>query len=111
MSPTRSFIRPMQPRDPNEEHRTSTVLELFFDLVFVVAIGSVVSEWHHTIGDGHIAGDLVRYLLVFMGLWWAWMGFTWFANFFPVDDAPYPPLALPLTLPSPALAPPRPTPS
>jgi low temperature requirement protein LtrA len=28
----------MQPRDPDEGHRASTPLELFFDLVFVVAV-------------------------------------------------------------------------
>ena len=32
--------RPMLARDPHEQHRAATPLELFFDLVFVVAIAS-----------------------------------------------------------------------
>ena len=31
----------MQPRDPHEPHRTASTLELFFDLVFVVAISGI----------------------------------------------------------------------
>ena len=34
----------MAPRDPAEGHRVATPLELFFDLVFVVAIASAAAE-------------------------------------------------------------------
>ncbi len=27
--------------------------------------------------------------MVFMAIWWAWMGFTWFASSFDTDDAAY----------------------
>lgn len=29
---------------------------------------------------------MVSYLLVFFGIWWAWMNFTWFATSFDTDD-------------------------
>ncbi|GAB3877868.1 low temperature requirement protein A [Terrabacter terrigena] len=80
--------RRMQPRDPHEEHRVATPLELFFDLVFVVAIASAAGEWHHGLAGGHL-GDLVRFVMVFFAIWWAWMNYTWFASSYDSDDVPY----------------------
>ncbi|MDN4477646.1 low temperature requirement protein A [Demequina sp. SYSU T00039] len=76
----------MRPRDPGEEHRAATPLELFFDLVFVVAVSIAASELHHALAESHIASGLAGYLLVFFGIWWAWMNFTWFATSFATDD-------------------------
>ena len=28
-------------------------------------------------------------MMVFLAIWWAWMGFTWFASSFDTDDIPY----------------------
>lgn len=76
-------------RDPNDAHRTSTPLELLFDLCFVVAIASAASELHHSLIAGHLFPDLVSYLLVFFAIWWAWMNFTWFASAYDPDDVPH----------------------
>ncbi|NUR79252.1 MAG: low temperature requirement protein A, partial [Dermatophilaceae bacterium] len=78
----------MQPRDPHEEHRVATPLELFFDLVFVVAIASAAAEWHHGLAEGHL-GDLLNFVMVFFAIWWAWMNYTWFASSYDCDDVPY----------------------
>ena len=43
----------MTARSPHEHHRAATPLELFFDLVFVVAIAQAASGLHHAIGDAH----------------------------------------------------------
>jgi low temperature requirement protein LtrA len=32
---------------------------------------------------------VVSYLAVFFAIWWAWMGFTWFASAYDIDDVPY----------------------
>ena len=80
--------RRMQPRDPHEEHRVATPLELFFDLVFVVAIASAAAQWHHGLAEGHPA-DLVRFVMVFFAIWWAWMNYTWFASSYDCDDVWY----------------------
>ena len=40
MSGTVPWLRPMEGRSPDEAHRVATPLELFFDLVFVVAVAS-----------------------------------------------------------------------
>ncbi|MHA3834466.1 low temperature requirement protein A [Terrabacter sp. AAH1] len=80
--------RRMQPRDPHEAHRVATPLELFFDLVFVVAIASAAAQWHHGLAEGHL-GDLVNFVMVFFAIWWAWMNYTWFASSYDCDDVPY----------------------
>jgi low temperature requirement protein LtrA len=91
-------------RDPGEENRTSTSLELFFDLVFVVTVSATAQQWHQAIGAGHTGTGLLRFVQVMFAVWWAWMGFTWFANFFDVDDVPYRLLVLLQLLGSLALA-------
>jgi len=79
----------MTPRSPDEPHRTATPLELFFDLVFVVAVAQAAAALHHGITEGHAADALVSFGLVFFGIWWAWMSFTWFAASYDTDDIPY----------------------
>jgi low temperature requirement protein LtrA len=81
--------RPMGPRSPVEAHRSSTPLELFFDLCFVVAVAQAGSSLHHALTEGH-AGDAVSaFPMVFFAIWWAWMNFTWFASAYDNDDVPY----------------------
>lgn len=84
----RGFHVRMGGRDANEEHRASSPLELLFDLVFVVAIASLVLQLAHGFSDGHV--DAVGpFMFVFFAVWWAWMNFTWFASAYDTDDALY----------------------
>ena len=77
---------PMRPRDPHEPGRTASTLELFFDLVFVVAVSIAAVELHHALSDAHVAAGLGHYAVVFFAIWWAWMNFTWFATSYATDD-------------------------
>jgi low temperature requirement protein LtrA len=70
-------------------HRVSTPLELFFDLVFVVAIAQAAAGLHHAVAELHVVEGLIGYLMVFFAIWWAWMAFTWFASAYDCDDVPY----------------------
>ncbi len=79
----------MVARDADEPHRAATPLELFFDLVFVVAIAQAAAGLHHGIAEDHIAESIVNYGLVFFAIWWAWMAFTWFATSYDNDDVLY----------------------
>jgi low temperature requirement protein LtrA len=79
----------MTARSPHESHRTATPLELFFDLVFVVAIAQAASGLHHDITEAHVLHGLMSFLMVFFAIWWAWMNFTWFASAYDCDDVPY----------------------
>ncbi|GGC29986.1 putative low temperature requirement protein A [Brevibacterium sediminis] len=79
-------LSPMRPRDPGEEGRAASTLELFFDLVFVIAVSIASSHLHDTVTEGRLGDGVVNYLVVFFGIWWAWMNFTWFATSFDTDD-------------------------
>ena len=76
--------RPALLRSPNEE-RHATWLELFFDLCFVAAVAALAAELH---SDPSFAG-LWKFMGLFVPVWWAWMGFTWYATAFDNDDAVY----------------------
>ena len=80
---------PMTGRDPDESHRAATPLELFFDLTFVVAVAQSASALHHGLVEGHPGDVLLGFPLIFFGIWWAWMNFTWFASAYDTDDAFY----------------------
>jgi low temperature requirement protein LtrA len=90
-SPTAAgaWYRPMVARATDEEHRSATVLELFFDLCFVVAVASAASALHHEVAEDHVGDGVVGYASVFFAIWWAWMNFTWFASAYDTDDVAY----------------------
>lgn len=69
-------------RDINEENRTATPLELFYDLIFVVAIAHVAAAFHHGFAQNHIAHGVISFFMVFLAIWWAWNQYTWFASSF-----------------------------
>ncbi|MGH3571269.1 MAG: low temperature requirement protein A [Pseudonocardiaceae bacterium] len=87
--PRLSWRRRMTGRDPDEWHRASTPLELLFDLTFVVAVAQAGTQLHHALAAGHAGHAVAGYVLVFFGIWWAWVNFTWFASAYDTDDVPY----------------------
>nr|WP_307872130.1 low temperature requirement protein A [Microbacterium paraoxydans] len=83
---TRLRLRTMLPRDPAQPHRAASPLELFFDLVFVVAVSIASSQLHHALSHADFVHGITSYAMVFFAIWWAWMNFTWFATSFDTDD-------------------------
>jgi low temperature requirement protein LtrA len=83
------FVRPQAMRnltaEQRAEERASTWLELFFDLCFVVAVAALARGLHH---DPNLDG-MLRFLGLFVPVWWSWMIFTWYATSFDNDDVPY----------------------
>ena len=79
----------MRARRRDEEHRTATPLELFFDLCFVVAIAEAGRQLAHALAEGHPGHGISGYLMLFFAIWWAWMNFSWFASAYDTDDALY----------------------
>ena len=69
-------------RDINEENRSATPLELFYDLIFVVAIAHVAAAFHHDFAHNHISHSVISFLMVFIAIWWAWNQYAWFASSF-----------------------------
>lgn len=78
--------RPLNARDPNEEHRVSTPLELFLDLCVVVAISASASVLRHAIAGGHVGTGILGYSIIFFGIWWAWGNYSWLASAYDSDD-------------------------
>ncbi|MEV7403610.1 low temperature requirement protein A [Streptomyces sp. NPDC091267] len=88
--PARSaWHRPMVARLADEQHRTATMLELFFDLCFVTAVAQASTAFEHELAEGRIGHGVLGYAMVFFAIWWAWMNFTWFASAYDTDDVPY----------------------
>ena len=86
---TQRWHVPMQGRDPAEEHRAATPLELFFDLCFVVAVAQASVALHHEVAAGHLLEGALFFAMTFFAIWWAWMNFTWFASAYDTDDVLY----------------------
>ena len=81
---TRSRARLLRPPTLRTEDtgRSSSWLELFFDLVFVIAITQLGLA---------LAADLSlrgygRFVLLFVPIWWSWVGYTNYADRFDSDD-------------------------
>ena len=84
------LINSIVARNINESHRAATPLELFYDLIYVVAIASLAAELHHTITDWHHVGHAVwMYFFIFFCIWWPWNTYTWFASGYDTDDAQF----------------------
>ena len=76
-------VRPVRlwPADPSQSRRASW-LELFFDLIFVAAVAQIGLP----LGEDYSLHGLVRYALMFLLIWWAWLGHTMYSTRFDTDD-------------------------
>ncbi|HYN63416.1 MAG TPA: low temperature requirement protein A, partial [Candidatus Limnocylindrales bacterium] len=82
----RRFAAPLGPRDRHEAHRAATPLEIFFDLVAVIAIAAAAAGLHHALAEGHAVDGTIGFVFGFFAIWWAWMNYTWFASAFDNGD-------------------------
>ena len=73
----RPIVRPLAPRDPHEEHRTASPLELFTDLCYVVAIAQAALSLHHEISEGHAGHGLGWWIGSFFAGGWGWLYCGW----------------------------------
>jgi len=84
-SARRRLLRPAVLRSFDEGERRATWLELFFDLCFVVAVAALARNLH----DAPTLRGVLAFSGLFVPVWWAWMGFTWYATSFDNDDLVY----------------------
>jgi low temperature requirement protein LtrA len=73
-------------RDPHEEHRTATPLELLFDLTFVIAFGLAASQFAHALAEAHYFAAVIGFGFASFAICWAWINFSWFASAYDTDD-------------------------
>lgn len=62
--------------------RSSTWLELFFDLAFVVAVARLAALLH----DDPTGRGFAVYLGLFVPVWWLWISFSYYADLFDTHD-------------------------
>lgn len=66
----------------DEGHRKASWLILFYDLVYVITIVRLTTILHHDVSwDG-----VGEYILLFIPIWWVWVGTTTYDHLFAVDD-------------------------
>jgi low temperature requirement protein LtrA len=82
------------------EERKVTWLELFFDLVFVVAISQLAGELAHDISWAALG----TFALLFVAVWWIWIGATFYNERFETEGLENRLLFFVLMLPTAGLA-------
>jgi low temperature requirement protein LtrA len=71
--------------EPTIGERHASWLELFFDLVFVLAVAQVT----RVLTDNSDLAGLLKYALLFIPIWWSWVGYTFYADRFETNEAEY----------------------
>lgn len=67
-APGKLRVKRMRPRDPSEIFRSSSPLELFFDLIFAVSVSLASAQLVAAETHADIAGGLRAYLMVFFAV-------------------------------------------
>ena len=80
---TRAIFQPPKLRreECEEGERSATWLELFFDLIFVVAIAQLAHNFHE---DFSLVG-FAKLGILFVPVWWCWIGATFYDTRFDND--------------------------
>lgn len=65
--------------------RHASWLELFFDLVFVFAVAQVAQ----ILVKNSDVGGFLKYLVLFIPIWWSWVGFIFYADRFESNETTY----------------------
>jgi low temperature requirement protein LtrA len=73
-------------RDPEEDHRTATPLELLYDLTLVVAFGVAADELAHFVADDHVLAGVGGFAFAAFAASWAWVNYSWFTSAYDTDD-------------------------
>src|SRR3954452_18471319 len=66
-------------RDPEEQHRSATPLELFYDLTIVVAVGTAAAELADFIAGAHVGDAIAGFAFATFMVVSVWLNYWWFA--------------------------------
>jgi low temperature requirement protein LtrA len=80
--PDLPIIEPPRLRTSEDGERPTTWLEMFFDLVFVVAVDQVARRLHTDLS----ARTVVGFVILYGAVWWAWVGYVIYNDRFGTDD-------------------------
>jgi len=73
-------------RDPHEEHRVATPLELLFDLTFATCFSFAASQFATELAEGRYAAAFLGFGFASFAICWAWINFSWFSSAYDTDD-------------------------
>jgi low temperature requirement protein LtrA len=73
-------------RDPDEQQRVATPLELLFDLTFATSFALAAGQLAHALAAGHYVAALVGFGFASFAICWAWINFSWFSSAYDTDD-------------------------
>jgi len=76
----------MSGRDPYEEHRVATPLELLFDLTFATCFSFAASQFAIEIAEGRYLAASLGFGFASFAICWAWINFSWFSSAYDTDD-------------------------
>ena len=79
------WLRAPRFRTDRGKHRQATWLELFFDLVFVVAVAGLAG----LLRDDLSPSGFAWFAFLFLPMWWLWTDYSYYADLFDSDDAFY----------------------
>lgn len=72
---SRRVYRPrLRTLEPADAERHASWLELFFDLVFVLAVAQVAP----ILTDQTDLARFIKYIVLFVPVWYAWVGYTFY---------------------------------
>lgn len=71
--------------EPTDGERHASWLELFFDLVFVLAVAEIAKI---LAANSDFYGTL-KFIALFVPVWWSWVGFTFYADRFETEEKTY----------------------
>ena len=73
-------------RDPHEEHRVATPLELLFDLTFATCFSFAASQFAIELAEGRYLAAALGFGFASAAICWAWINFSWFSSAYDTDD-------------------------
>ncbi|QTX06124.1 low temperature requirement protein A [Agromyces archimandritae] len=76
----------MTGRDPGEDHRAATPLELLFDLTFVVAFSQAGTQAARLLDEGRLVPAVIGFAVATFAICWAWINYSWLASAYDNDD-------------------------
>ncbi|MCB1025305.1 MAG: low temperature requirement protein A [Acidobacteria bacterium] len=71
--------------DTEGSERHASWLELFFDLVFVLAVAKTA----HILTSHTDPAGFLKFTVLFIPVWWSWVGYTFYADRFETNEAAY----------------------
>lgn len=72
--------------DGIDKIRHATWLELFYDLIFVIVISKITHVLVKVGDSDYFFQYFIKYVLMFLPVWWAWVGYTLYNNRFDIGD-------------------------